>query len=111
MGRIQLSQHIIQQHTEIGAVIQEWKIIGITISDLFPVHTMKIAVIKIFFYTSPGFIKQLVKFFLQISPEFKVDIEFAQAVLTDIVFLNRSEESRVGKECVSTCRSGWSPCH
>src|SRR3546814_13194627 len=23
----------------------------------------------------------------------------------------RSEERRVGKECVSTCRSGWSPCH
>src|SRR3546814_4430852 len=25
--------------------------------------------------------------------------------------LNRSEESRVGKECVSTCRSRWSPFH
>src|SRR3546814_13386503 len=25
--------------------------------------------------------------------------------------LDRSEESRVGKECVSTCRSGWSPEH
>src|SRR3546814_18138668 len=24
---------------------------------------------------------------------------------------DRSEESRVGKECVSTCRSRWSPCH
>src|SRR3546814_13692375 len=23
----------------------------------------------------------------------------------------RSEERRVGKECVSTCRSGWSPYH
>src|SRR3546814_20748940 len=23
----------------------------------------------------------------------------------------RSEESRVGKECVSTCKSGWSPYH
>src|SRR3546814_12008745 len=29
-----------------------------------------------------------------------------------IVTLNRrSEERRVGKECVSTCRSRWSPCH
>src|SRR3546814_10001303 len=26
-------------------------------------------------------------------------------------FLARSEESRVGKECVSTCRSRWSPYH
>src|SRR3546814_14494167 len=27
------------------------------------------------------------------------------------VFLARSEERRVGKECVSTCRSRWSPYH
>src|SRR3546814_5708167 len=26
-------------------------------------------------------------------------------------FLARSEERRVGKECVSTCRSRWSPYH
>src|SRR3546814_5076104 len=26
-------------------------------------------------------------------------------------FHNRSEERRVGKECVSTCRSRWSPYH
>src|SRR3546814_13832850 len=25
--------------------------------------------------------------------------------------VRRSEERRVGKECVSTCRSRWSPCH
>ena len=25
--------------------------------------------------------------------------------------VNRSEERRVGKECVSTCRSRWSPYH
>src|SRR3546814_20084963 len=28
-----------------------------------------------------------------------------------LVELLRSEESRVGKECVSTCRSRWSPSH
>src|SRR3546814_20607020 len=28
-----------------------------------------------------------------------------------IVNLGRSEERRVGKECVSTCRSRWSPYH
>src|SRR3546814_13888187 len=27
------------------------------------------------------------------------------------VYLIRSEERRVGKECVSTCRSRWSPYH
>src|SRR3546814_5784662 len=28
-----------------------------------------------------------------------------------IVAIGRSEERRVGKECVSTCRSRWSPYH
>src|SRR3546814_12384539 len=27
------------------------------------------------------------------------------------IFVIRSEERRVGKECVSTCRSRWSPYH
>src|SRR3546814_15283994 len=27
------------------------------------------------------------------------------------IFLDRSEERRVGKACVSTCRSRWSPYH
>src|SRR3546814_18305135 len=36
-----------------------------------------------------------------------------QAYPADVpgVFLLRSEERRVGKECVSTCRSRWSPYH
>src|SRR3546814_16415475 len=29
----------------------------------------------------------------------------------DHVVIDRSEERRVGKECVSTCRSRWSPSH
>src|SRR3546814_12393810 len=31
------------------------------------------------------------------------------AVDADTVTVDRSEERRVGKECVSTCRSRWSP--
>src|SRR3546814_8451204 len=32
--------------------------------------------------------------------------------ITQLLFrLRRSEERRVGKECVSTCRSRWSPYH
>src|SRR3546814_5796782 len=31
--------------------------------------------------------------------------------LGDVVVRGRSEERRVGKECVSTCRSRWSPYH
>src|SRR3546814_2284997 len=30
---------------------------------------------------------------------------------TSLLILGRSEERRVGKECVSTCRSRWSPYH
>src|SRR3546814_14355424 len=34
------------------------------------------------------------------------------APLDDLILINRrSEERRVGKECVSTCRSRWSPYH
>src|SRR3546814_15023575 len=32
-------------------------------------------------------------------------------VFQDPVVCSRSEERRVGKECVSTCRSRWSPYH
>src|SRR3546814_13443003 len=35
------------------------------------------------------------------------DTEFFQGFLKGV----RSEERRVGKECVSTCRSRWSPYH
>src|SRR3546814_5527409 len=33
------------------------------------------------------------------------------ALTGGVEFGNRSEERRVGKECVSTCRSLWSPYH
>src|SRR3546814_2326260 len=32
-------------------------------------------------------------------------------VQSAVVEIERSEERRVGKECVSTCRSRWSPYH
>src|SRR3546814_6920262 len=35
----------------------------------------------------------------------------AAAYLATALFVVRSEERRVGKECVSTCRSRCSPCH
>src|SRR3546814_5317199 len=35
----------------------------------------------------------------------------AKAVVRDAGRVLRSEERRVGKECVSTCRSRWSPYH
>src|SRR3546814_19732760 len=31
--------------------------------------------------------------------------------IVEVIEVNRSEERRVGKECVSTCRFWWSPYH
>src|SRR3546814_6476876 len=40
-----------------------------------------------------------------------VGVEMAQAIRRLGSEVARSEERRVGKECVSTCRSRWSPYH
>src|SRR3546814_16902066 len=40
-----------------------------------------------------------------------VDFKAAGATMVAMVKSRRSEERRVGKECVSTCRSRWSPYH
>src|SRR3546814_11549025 len=37
--------------------------------------------------------------------------EHPYALLAEVRVDERSEERRVGKECVSTCRSRWSPYH
>src|SRR3546814_4086778 len=38
----------------------------------------------------------------------KADVQGSAEAITEAL---RSEERRVGKECVSTCRSRWSPYH
>src|SRR3546814_16746190 len=42
-----------------------------------------------------------------LSPPFRV----WAPIVAPCVIVCRSEERRVGKECVSTCRSRWSPYH
>src|SRR3546814_9045380 len=50
--------------------------------------------------------------FVQVQLPVNSSAERTQAVLDEInEYLLRSEERRVGKECVSTCRSRWSPYH
>src|SRR3546814_7496833 len=39
-----------------------------------------------------------------------IDISMLEAAVA-YGWMDRSEERRVGKECVSTCRSRWSPYH
>src|SRR3546814_15686438 len=49
------------------------------------------------------------------NPVCEVDLEIDALLRTRLSALlpdaGRSEERRVGKECVSTCRSRWSPYH
>src|SRR3546814_15363725 len=40
-----------------------------------------------------------------------LDTYVASGIVALTVYTSRSEERRVGKECVSTCRSRWSPYH
>src|SRR3546814_14409935 len=45
------------------------------------------------------------------DPHPVVDVNSGAVLLMYHRFGERSEERRVGKECVSTCRSRWSPYH
>src|SRR3546814_11593433 len=44
-------------------------------------------------------------------PDIDVLALYDAFTINTVLFLERSEERRVGKECVSTCRSRWSPYH
>src|SRR3546814_13347561 len=48
---------------------------------------------------------------LQAAPARDMDEDLLALVAELIGIRPRSEERRVGKECVSTCRSRWSPYH
>src|SRR3546814_5128415 len=46
-----------------------------------------------------------------LPPTVSVDARIDAGIAVARVYSPRSEERRVGKECVSTCRSRWSPYH
>src|SRR3546814_3183294 len=63
-------------------------------------------------YTMDGFIEGLAKIPLQFDPGAHWNYSMATDVLGAVIERSeehKSEERRGGKECVSTCRSGWSP--
>src|SRR3546814_13200249 len=47
----------------------------------------------------------------RLRSEIAAELKRQNAVLVAHYYTDRSEERRVGKECVSTCRSRWSPYH
>src|SRR3546814_20051012 len=49
--------------------------------------------------------------FAQDAPADDEDVTSVNDASVDDTIVVRSEERRVGKECVSTCRSRWSPYH
>ena len=59
------------------------------------------------FKTMLQYAPEEIKYFLDLAAKLKADKKVGKEIKT----LVRSEERRVGKECVSTCRSRWSPYH
>src|SRR3546814_18990983 len=55
--------------------------------------------------------RTVINLFFENSTRTRTSFEFAAKRLGADVINMRSEERRVGKECVSTCRSRWSPYH
>src|SRR3546814_20707060 len=45
----------------------------------------------------------------RLTREIALNIPILSAAMDTVTEADRSEERRVGKECVSTCRSRWSP--
>src|SRR3546814_2683306 len=48
---------------------------------------------------------------IRVRPAFEPHVDQSRQRQIDDRDIRRSEERRVGKECVSTCRSRWSPYH
>src|SRR3546814_13992781 len=48
---------------------------------------------------------------LEVSPGEESMSRSERIAVIGLGYVGRSEERRVGKECVSTCRSRWSPAH
>ena len=76
--------------------------------DTIAVRRMADGYLKLF-YPDGSFTKEEVEEVLQISLEMRRRVKEQLKKLGGMEF--RSEERRVGKECVSTCRSRWSPYH
>src|SRR3546814_16842878 len=64
------------------------------------------------FRAGSRFIENLATWLKQFDPgDRQIAYDFIKNRLVYISASERSEERRVGKECVSTCRSRWSPYH
>src|SRR3546814_9379975 len=96
-----------KQKTAYEMRISDWSS-GVCSSDLIWPYAVAPAVAGalwgFIFLPGPGV---LAYFLARIGVDWNYLLNGTQAMI--VVVLARSEESRVGKECVSTCRSRWSP--
>src|SRR3546814_18862597 len=85
----------------------------LTVADITPDHAL--SRITIVTNGPPPVIDQIIAQLDRLVPVHKVtdltDAGMAHVERATALVKVRSEERRVGKECVSTCRSRWSPYH
>src|SRR3546814_5003616 len=106
------------QKTAYEMSISDWSS-DVCSSDLILLLKRKISEIRSWAPTSipilqPAILKVLLKEFNSIATSLLPGIEsmlICSSLRMKLYGLSRSEERRVGKECVSPCRSRWSPYH
>src|SRR3546814_10742285 len=113
---VRLSFFVFKQKTAYEMRISDWSS-DVCSSDLFPVLAgcqRKTEVVGTIRYRpgstgTAGRIAEMKAIEIRASRLEAVDLQMHRAAARDRC--DRSEERRVGKECVSTCRSRWSPYH
>src|SRR3546814_20410758 len=91
-----------------------WAPLSICVSAGVNMHTGDIGARRLFKKVAncPGDIFGLQRLHLCVEVEFPVHFHVIEDFSCRAAWSHkRSEERRVGKECVSTCRSRWSPYH
>src|SRR3546814_9053901 len=94
-----------KQKTAYEMRISDWSS-DVCSSDLRKVRTV-IADADTTFQMEQGPLMSKTRTYVAYPDKFRIDATVAGAQVIQV----RSEERRVGKECVSTCRSRWSPYH
>src|SRR3546814_15914896 len=105
------------QKTAYEVRISDWSS-DVCSSDLFPFttayHTRFPEYVAARLPVSPAFVWRFIRWFHRPARHVMVATRSLARELADQGLgqtMMRSEERRVGKECVSTCRSRWSPDH
>src|SRR3546814_13190389 len=65
--------------------------------------------LSVYNYMASGVLLTGIVALLFASSGYAAQILMGPGILKYVIMFSRSEERRVGKECISTCRSRWSP--